>query len=291
MRRGLLSAGYVRSNRHGDSTLLRRLADRQAWHLVLLAFRHVGDLSEIDAVSVLRRLCDKQLSNTNNTDMDYDSTDNAPIRVDELLAAFMATPTNSSLLVRAFHRLSTAHTLLVLGIIVQWMRHWSEAVANDKPTAALLSSSLPPPRLDAAFLPTPYLPLNGRTAPSQTLVIDTAALLLDAHLARLILTPEARPLLRELQQLVKAELELQRSCEILRGMLGGYWLRSLMPSAKEFSTHGLGKEATSAEAARIKGQLAAQSRKPARHGRKQAQKMARSARAGIYGLEVLQFEV
>ncbi|RKP26944.1 hypothetical protein SYNPS1DRAFT_27384 [Syncephalis pseudoplumigaleata] len=133
---------------------------------------------------------------------------------------------------------------------------------------------------------------HRRVCPAQTVVLDAASLLLDAHLPRLVLSPEAQPLLRELQALVRAEVEALKAWELLRGVLGRYWLRGLKTADGEATTttttRALSRPCLATEANRMK-QLALAPPKPMR-GRKTIDKMARSARAGNYGLEVLQFQ-
>ncbi|KAI8056003.1 hypothetical protein BDF22DRAFT_673213 [Syncephalis plumigaleata] len=302
MQRGLLSANYVQHSKHGYSTLLRELSARNANHLVLLAFKMVNDLSENDIVAVLRRLCDSSSSSSSSSDMVIDASSNndQDLTIEQYLAAAISAPSSPALLIRAIHRLSTTHTLKVLEIILQWMRDWSQAMtgtirdataanSNSNSNSSGANSSASSTSLTMSPLPVVTQPLvvNNGTRPSQSVVLDAANLLLDAHLPRLVLTPEAQPLLKELQVLVRAEIESLKSWELLRGMLGHYWLRNLLPEAKELSTQGLNYGATSNEINGIKRMAPI----PLISNRRQAQKMARSARAGIYGLEVLQFQV
>ncbi|RKP08610.1 hypothetical protein THASP1DRAFT_23437 [Thamnocephalis sphaerospora] len=283
---GYVSAGYVRAvNREtgqtGGSILLRALADRNAWDLVELAFAHVHDLSERDIVAVLRRVCDRTLAG-----------ETTPLSIDRLLACCVGTPVNQTLLIRALHRLPSAHTMLLLESVLGWARRWSSATAghteqNSENTDAAQS------QMRAASLPSSAEPLDDST-PAYPVMLDAATLLLDAHLALLALTPTAYPLLRELRELVDAEIAADQAWEQLRGVLANYWLRALAVDAasasakdqpEEWSTHALGAEATAAAAALTRRQ-AANNRRP-KPGR--AERMARSAHAGVYGVEVLQF--
>jgi hypothetical protein len=284
---GFVSACYVRGpdrqdGRRGTSRLLRSLADREAWDLVILALKRVPDLAERDVIAVLRRVCDRHLAG--QTDAPAPST---------MLASCMSAPVNRMLLVRALSRMPSAHIVLLLETIIGWVRAWSDVSLKqaDPPRKAKHSNAW----LRHAKLPPFSRPLDLQT-PAYSTVLDSASHLLDAQLTLLALTPEVYPLLRELNRFVKAEIAAVNAWERLRGALAPYWLnklareRRIMPQQEGSSgpsTRVLGEEAavvaTRTPRSREADQ-ARQSKKPS-----YAERVAQSESAGAYSIEVLQF--